>query len=722
MALLSASTKALLSNSVHFHYQNRSLLPSHQKPTQVAFSSSSSIGFVTHSIGFERKERSSFVETAAVRHLEGSVTKTEGFRFAVVVARFNEIITRPLLEGAVATFKKYSIKEEDIDVVWVPGSFEIGIVAERLGKSGKYNAVVCIGAVVRGDTTHYDAVANSAASGVLSAGLKSGVPCIFGVLTCEDMEQAINRAGGKSGNKGAEAALTAIEMASLFEHHLKDTSYSLLLSLDMVILQLSGPNPVNLQAKSSILELAHSRRKHLSTLSSYSLPSLVISNSQQPQHPISSFPPVNQSVAAIVFGDGSESRLYPLTKRRSVGAIPIGANYRIVDAVISNCINSNINRIYALTQYNSTSLNSHLSRAYTSVGLGKDGFVEVIAAYQSPEDQGWFQGTADAIRRCLWVLEDYQVSEFLLLPGHHLYRMDYQKLVEAHRRSQADITIAALNSTRDQDPGFGILKVNSLNEVAEFDVKSERELIIVPSVQSSQAFNDNAYRKLSSMGIYLVNTDIMTKLLTEYFPQANEFATEVIPSAISTGMKVQAYVFDGYWEDMSSIAAFYQANMECIKRLNMGYNFYANDAPLYTMPRHLPPTTITDAVITDSVVGDGCILNRCKIKGTVVGMRTTIGERAIIEDSVIMGSDIYQKDCIRKSGKDQKGMEIPIGIGDDTHIKKAIIDKNARIGRNVMIINKDNVLECNREANGYMISGGMVVVLESAVIPDGSIL
>ncbi|KAM7515359.1 hypothetical protein LguiA_004942 [Lonicera macranthoides] len=171
----------------------------------------------------ERKweERGAFAKTQAVRQLTGSVTCAEGFRFAIVVARFNEIVTRPLLAGALDTFQKYSVKEEDIDVVWVPGSFEIGLVAERLGKSRKYQAILCIGAVVRGDTTHYDAVANSAASGVLSAGLNSGVPCIFGVLTCEDMDQALNRAGGKSGNKGSEAALTAIEMASLFEHHLK---------------------------------------------------------------------------------------------------------------------------------------------------------------------------------------------------------------------------------------------------------------------------------------------------------------------------------------------------------------------------------------------------------------------------------------------------------------------------------------------------------------------
>ncbi|KAL4284165.1 hypothetical protein GQ457_16G031300 [Hibiscus cannabinus] len=188
-----------------------------RKSTALSFSSSLQFqGFVA-----DRKQSSPFVQMEAVRHLEGSVTKTQGLRFAVVVARFNEIVTKRLLEGALETFHKYSVNEEDVDVVWVPGSFEIGVVAEKLGKSGKYHAVLCIGAVVRGDTSHYDAVVNSATSGVLSAGLNSGVPCIFGVLTCDDMDQALNRAGGKSGNKGAECALTAIEMASLFEHHLK---------------------------------------------------------------------------------------------------------------------------------------------------------------------------------------------------------------------------------------------------------------------------------------------------------------------------------------------------------------------------------------------------------------------------------------------------------------------------------------------------------------------
>ncbi|XP_054811100.1 6,7-dimethyl-8-ribityllumazine synthase, chloroplastic-like [Prosopis cineraria] len=192
-----------------------------QRPSHLSFSRCTRASEIVPLVAAQRKGRSSLLQTAAVRHLTGSVTKTQGLRFAVVVARFNEIVTKHLLEGALNTFKNYSVEDEDIDVVWVPGSFEIGVVAERLGKSHKYNAIVCIGAVIRGDTTHYDAVANSAASGVLSAGLNSGVPCIFGVLTCDDMDQALNRAGGKSGNKGAEAALTAIEMASLFEHHLK---------------------------------------------------------------------------------------------------------------------------------------------------------------------------------------------------------------------------------------------------------------------------------------------------------------------------------------------------------------------------------------------------------------------------------------------------------------------------------------------------------------------
>ncbi|XP_015868022.1 inactive glucose-1-phosphate adenylyltransferase small subunit 2, chloroplastic isoform X2 [Ziziphus jujuba] len=514
------------------------------------------------------------------------------------------------------------------------------------------------------------------------------------------------------------------------------------------MLQLSLPFLVSPQAKRPVIRSDFIHEKRPLNLHCLQLPpSLFISNSQQHPYPTLPFPsPATQSVAAIVFGDGSESRLYPLTKRRSEGAIPIAANYRLIDAVVSNCINSNINRIYALTQFNSTCLNSHLSRAYSGIeGLGHEAYVQVIAAYQGGDDKGWFQGNADAVRRCLWLLEEYPVSEFLVLPGNHLYRMDYQKLINAHRKSKADITIAVSSASRNHDPGFGFLQVNSKNQVLEFRLRLEEKPIDFVSVKSSTNFSDIAPNGFPSMGIYLINRQTIKGLLEEHFPTANDFRSEVIPGAISKGMKVQAYVFGGYWEDMKSIEAFYQANMQSTKNANLGYNFHNIESPLYTLPRRLPPTLITDAVITDSVIGGGCIINRCKIKGAVIGMGAKIGEGVIIEDSVIIGSDVYIRGDFQRSG-----MDIPVGIGKETQIRNAIIDKNARIGKSVMvknqnqyfismhcpvifhfptllhvslqIINKDHVQEGDREADGYVIRGGIVVVTRDAVIPDGSVL
>ncbi|KAL5583588.1 hypothetical protein UlMin_016030 [Ulmus minor] len=410
------------------------------------------------------------------------------------------------------------------------------------------------------------------------------------------------------------------------------------------------------------------------------------------------------SVAAIILGDGSaESRgLYPLTKRRAEGAIPIAAKYRLIDAVVSNCINSNIHRIYALTQFNSTSLNSHFSRAYS----GASALIQVIAASQSPDHNQWFQGSADAVRRCLWIVEEEgPVSEFLVLPSHHLYRMDYQKLITAHRNNKADITLAASFDRMNPDPGFGFLQLNSKNQVVEFSLKSE----------ARGKMSDTGSNGLKSMGIYLINKDTMKKLVHEDFPNANDLKSEVIPGAVSSGMKVQGYIFGGYWEDMRSIEAFYQANMETTKSTAMGYNFFDREMAMYTLAQSLPPTLITDAVITDSLIGDGCIINRCKIKGAVIGTRSKVREGAVIEDSVILGSDSYQ-------AEEENDEEIPIGIGKQTQIRKAIIDKNARIGNNVMIINKDKVEEGDREANGYVIRDGIVVVLRSAAIPHATII
>ncbi|XP_010475260.1 PREDICTED: inactive glucose-1-phosphate adenylyltransferase small subunit 2, chloroplastic isoform X1 [Camelina sativa] len=439
-----------------------------------------------------------------------------------------------------------------------------------------------------------------------------------------------------------------------------------------------------------------------------SCPNLSVSNS-----------PLNQSVAAIVFGGGPDPELYPLNKTRSKGAIPIAANYRLIDAVISNCINSDITKIYAITQFNSTSLNSHLSRAYSGFGIGKDRFVEVIAAYQSLEDQGWFQGTADAIRRCLWVFEEFPVTEFLVLPGYHLYKMDYKTLIEDHRRSRADITIVGLSSATDHDSGFGFMEVDSTNHVTRFTIKPEKgQQDIVSMENRTTTTNEGTSSCVPSTGIYVIGREQMVKLLRECLVKAKDLASEIIPGAISEGMKVKAHMFDGYWEDVKSVGAYYRANMDSIK----SNRFYDRQCPLYTMPRCLPPSSMSEAVITDSIIGDGCILDRCVIRGSVVGMRTRIADEVIVEDSIIVGSDIYEmEEDVRRKMREKK-IDIRIGIGEKSQIRRAIVDKNARIGKNVMIINRDNVEEGNREAEGYVIRDGIIVILRNAVIPDNSIL
>uniref|UniRef100_A0A804IF45 Nucleotidyl transferase domain-containing protein n=1 Tax=Musa acuminata subsp. malaccensis TaxID=214687 RepID=A0A804IF45_MUSAM len=394
------------------------------------------------------------------------------------------------------------------------------------------------------------------------------------------------------------------------------------------------------------------------------------------------FPPLNQSVLAIICDDEPGTKLYPLTKRRSKSAIPVSAHYRIIDFV-----------------------------------LGKDGFVEVLTTYQSAEDLSWFKGNADAVRRWLWLLEEHQVKDFLVLPGHHLYEMDYRKLIKAHRDNRADITIAMANNDRNYDASHDFLLHTSKNQF--------HGLMLAPaSVHSPSAAVTTTTKypvsNAENMGIYVIRRDILIELLQEQLPKANDFGTEVLQGAIALGMKVHAYMFDGHWNDLRNIEAFYQVNIESITR-SMSTNFHGRHPAIYTLPNYLPPTTISNALIKDSIIGDGCLLNRCKISNSVIGTRTYVGDDAVIKKSVVMGSDIYEADVSWNTTKMQRS-EIPVGIGEKAHVQNAIIDKNARIGKNVKIVNKDGVQECDREASGYIISGGIVVVLKNAVIPDDSIL
>ncbi|XP_072964789.1 inactive glucose-1-phosphate adenylyltransferase small subunit 2, chloroplastic [Typha angustifolia] len=425
-----------------------------------------------------------------------------------------------------------------------------------------------------------------------------------------------------------------------------------------------------------------------------------------------------QSVLAIILDDGSETKLYPLTNRRSKGAIPILAHYRLIDIVMSNCFNSDINKIYALSQFNSTSLSSHLSRFYPGVGPGKENFVEVLTAYQSPDDQGWFKGNADAVRKWLWVLKEHSLKEFLVLSGHHFYEMDYGEIIKAHRESGADITIAVSRRKMRHDPNVDFLVYNNQSEVPHLTLSSKREEEQYEDIGKS-ATEDVC--GAGRMGIYVIKRDVMIKLLEKDLPEANDFGTEVIQGATSMGMKVHVYTFDGEWEDIDSIDAYYHFNMMSTRRKSSIFNLHDSQSPIFTVPQCLPPSSISHATIRDSIIGDGCILNRCRISNSVIGAQTYVGDGAVIEDSVVIGSDYYQTGE-RQNMATTGSSTMTVGIKEKTYIRKAIIDKNARVGRNVRIVNIDGVQECNREAHGYIISGGIVVVLRNAVIPDNSIL
>ncbi|XP_037440821.1 glucose-1-phosphate adenylyltransferase small subunit 1, chloroplastic/amyloplastic [Triticum dicoccoides] len=437
-------------------------------------------------------------------------------------------------------------------------------------------------------------------------------------------------------------------------------------------------------------------------------------------------PDASTSVLGIILGGGAGTRLYPLTKKRAKPAVPLGANYRLIDIPVSNCLNSNVSKIYVLTQFNSASLNRHLSRAYGNNigGYKNDGFVEVLAAQQSPENPNWFQGTADAVRQYLWLFEEHNVMEFLILAGDHLYRMDYQKFIQAHRETDADITVAALPMDEERATVFGLMKIDDEGRIVEFSEKPKGEKLKAMMVDTTILGLDSERAKelpyIASMGIYVFSKDAMLRLLRDNFPSANDFGSEVIPGATEIGMRVQAYLYDGYWEDIGTIEAFYNANLGITKKPVPDFSFYDRSAPIYTQSRYLPPSKVLNADVTDSVIGEGCVINHCTINHSVVGLRSCISEGAVIEDSLLMGADYYETENDKKILSESGG--IPIGIGKNAHIRKAIIDKNARIGENVKIINVDDIQEASRESDGYFIKSGIVTVIKDALIPSGTVI
>lgn len=420
-----------------------------------------------------------------------------------------------------------------------------------------------------------------------------------------------------------------------------------------------------------------------------------------------------RDVISVVLGGGRGSRLYPLTKYRAKPAVPLAGKYRLIDIPLSNCIHSGLNHIYVLTQFLSVSLHRHIRQTYR-FDIFDGGFVETLAAQQTlePEATDWFEGTADAVRKNLRYLEYNDNRYVLILSGDQLYRMDYRSLFQTHMDSQADVTIAAVPVSSEKASAFGIIQFDEAGRVEGFVEKPKTEEALAtartdPAWIDGHGIQSHGRDCLANMGIYLFNLETLKHILTTTDYQ--DFGKQVFPEAIKT-RHVQVHLFDGYWEDIGTIRAFYEANLALLQD-NPPFQFGDPHAPIYTRPRFLPPTRLQGATVTNSLIADGCTIGRGSvIDNSIIGLRCQVGENVQIRNSVVMGADYYEFH--------PPAGEPRLGIGDGAVIEGAIVDKLARIGRNVTIVNQQGV-ETSDEQHGCMIRDGIPVVLKDALIPDG---
>jgi glucose-1-phosphate adenylyltransferase len=423
------------------------------------------------------------------------------------------------------------------------------------------------------------------------------------------------------------------------------------------------------------------------------------------------------NIIALVLGGGRGTRLFPLTQVRSKPAVPLAGKYRLIDIPLSNCLNSGLNQIYVLTQFNSVSLHRHIRRTYTFDAFG-GGFVEILAAQQTLDNSGWYQGTADAVRQNIRELQAPGIEYVLILSGDQLYRMNYNDMLATHVKNNADVTIGALPCTREAAAGFGIMRLDDSGRVMGFleKPKTEAELAMVrtdPAWMDAHGIVSHGRECLASMGIYLFNRDKLIDLLTK--TDYHDFGKEIFPASIRTH-RVQVHMFDGYWEDIGTIKSFYQCNLD-LARSDPPFDLNSAVAPIYTRSRFLPPSQLDGATVTRSLISDGStIAEGSRIENSVIGLRCRIGKNVTIRNSIVMGCDFYQTPDEIAADKAQ-GRPL-MEIGDGTLIDKAIIDKNCRIGRNVRITN-ERCLENAHEDNALvLIRDGIVVVPKETTLPD----
>ncbi|REE25541.1 glucose-1-phosphate adenylyltransferase [Winogradskyella pacifica] len=420
---------------------------------------------------------------------------------------------------------------------------------------------------------------------------------------------------------------------------------------------------------------------------------------------------INDKVLSIILGGGQGSRLYPLTEKRSKPAVPIAGKYRLVDIPISNCINSDIKRMYVLTQFNSASLNRHIKNTY-HFSFFSSAFVDVLAAEQTPNSKSWFQGTADAVRQSMHHIAAHDFEYALILSGDQLYQMDFNAMIQAHVDAKAEISIATIPVNEKDATSFGILKTDNNNVVTSFIEKPDASLLPDWTSETSEDMKSQGRNHLASMGIYIFNRDLLIDLMNN--PETNDFGKEIIPQSIDSH-KTLSYQYEGYWTDIGNIESFFEANLGFTDDLPQ-FNLYDSKQRTYTNARILPTSKITGTALDRAVIAEGCIINAAKIEKSVIGIRSRIGKDSTIINTYMMGNDDYESlDDINN-----KKTEILLGIGQRCYIKNTIIDKNVRIGDDVRINGGGHLADA--ETNEYIVKDGIVVIKKDAIIPKGFVL
>ena len=422
-------------------------------------------------------------------------------------------------------------------------------------------------------------------------------------------------------------------------------------------------------------------------------------------------------VLCVIMGGGQGTRLFPLTKDRAKPAVPLAGKYRLVDIPISNCINSGFRRIYVLTQFNSTSMHGHISRTY-KFDQFSSGFVEILGAQQTFTNTSWYEGTADAVRKNLMHFMNHEFDYLLILSGDQLYRMNFEEVVTQHMVTGAEITIATMPVGRSDAKSLGIMQIDDSNRINRFVEKPKEEAVLdslklTPQATKNLGVDRTGDSFLASMGIYVFNRKVIMELLDN---PLSDFGKHIIPHAIQS-RRVFSYVYQGYWEDIGTIRSFFEANLDLVNELPR-FNFFDMSSPIFSRPRYLPGSKINGAEIDHAVISDGCIINRAKITRSIVGLRTLVGAGTVLNRVIGLGSDFYEAlDSIEQHEK----MGMPrVGIGENCRIENAIIDKNARIGNNVVISPAGKPENLDHER--YYIRDGIVIIPKSAVIPHGTVI